>query len=405
MKKRIVLLLAVAVLTATFFGASLKVWTVYKEDMAAYQALTLSIEQFEANTGHSVDIVSIPDQTDMDSKMQIAAPTGMGPDVIATMPHDIIGKWANQGILLALNGKADMEPFFDSTIRAITYEGKMYGFPLSVESVGLVYNKAFVLTAPQTFEEMIPVMERMEQDGLYGLVFPSAEPYHMYGILSGFGGYIFGWENDAYNVQDIGMNNEGANEAIAYLKSFFERGLFPDSMRDRNTQHGFSTGTFEQGKAAFQINGPWVLAGLDAAGMDYGVAPIPVLPNGEYPHPFLGVQFIGISAYSKNTPAAIALAEFLTGKEQMASYALQTTLTPTRQDVLEDARIAQNEMIGAWAQQASLGTPMPNIPEMSAVWSAWSDALQVIYFDRGTISETLDELAETISEKIQIMRK
>lgn len=399
------LLISLLVVSVGFSAKTLKVWTVYKPEMASYQSLSEIIKNFEAVEGISVELVSIPDQTDMDTKMQMAAPAGMGPDVIATMPHDIIGKWANQGLLMSFEGGKAFETFFDSTKQAVTYGGKMYGYPLSVESVGLVYNKAFVNEAPETFEDVIAIIEKYENTDVYGLVFPAAEPYHMYGILKGFGGYIFGWKNNEYDVYDIGMGSEGAVQAISYLKSFFDKGYFPDAMRDRSSQHGFSTGTFEEGKAALQINGPWVTTNLESLGIDYGVSVIPMLPNGEYPQPFLGVQFVGVSDYSNQKEEAVKLAEFITSKENMIEYALETQLTPTRKDVLESEAVQSDVMISAWARQAELGNPMPNIPEMSSVWSAWSDALQIIYFDKAPLQETLEELSETIKEKIEIMRK
>src|SRR6056297_3361481 len=405
--KKIVLALLLSLLVVSFcFSANtLKVWTVYKPEMASYKALETIINEFENLEGITVELVSIPDQTDMDTKMQMAAPAGMGPDVIATMPHDIIGKWANQGLLMGFEGLEGFDVFFDSTKRAVTYEGKVYGYPLSVESVGLVYNKAFVERAPETFDDVVTIIETYQGTDIYGLVFPAAEPYHMYGILKGFGGYIFGWDNNEFDVYDIGMGSEGAIKAMKYLKSFFDNGEFPDAMRDRSSQHGFSTGTFEEGKAALQINGPWVTTNLQSLGIEYGVSVIPMLPNGEYPQPFLGVQFVGISEYSNNKEEAMKLAEFITSKENMIEYALETQLTPTRKDVLASEEVQTDVMISAWARQAELGNPMPNIPEMSSVWSAWSDALQIIYFDKAPIKDTLTQLSETIKEKIEIMRK
>jgi arabinogalactan oligomer/maltooligosaccharide transport system substrate-binding protein len=288
---------------------------------------------------------------------------------------------------------------------AVTYNGKPYGIPLSVESVGLVYNKALVEKAPETFDEVLDIIEQYENSDTYGLVFPAAEPYHMYGILKGFGGYIFGWKDDQYDVYDIGMNNEGAVEAVNYLKSFFDNGYFPESMRDRSSQHAFSTGTFEQGKAALQINGPWVIANLEKLGIDYGISVIPMLPNGEYPQPFLGVQFVGINNYSSNKEAALKLAEYITSKSNMAQFALDTHLTPTRSDVLETEDVKSNEQISAWARQAELGNPMPNIPEMSSVWSVWSDALQIVYLGKENAEDTMQQLSDAITEKIEIMRK
>ena len=46
--------------------------------------------------------------------------------------------------------------------------------------------------------------------------------------------------------------------------------------------HIYNTVTtlFTEGKAASTIGGPWLVPGIKEAGIDLGIAPMPVLPNG-----------------------------------------------------------------------------------------------------------------------------
>ncbi len=42
------------------------------------------------------------------------------------------------------------------------------------------------------------------------------------------------------------------------------------------------------------------------------------------------------------------------------------------------------------------GTPMPNIPEMAAVWDAWTDAIDLVFNDELTAEEALEDAVEAI---------
>ena len=45
-------------------------------------------------------------------------------------------------------------------------------------------------------------------------------------------------------------------------------------------------GLFQEGKVASTMDGPWAYQALDDAGIDFGVTPLPKLPNGKYPTDF-----------------------------------------------------------------------------------------------------------------------
>lgn len=53
---------------------------------------------------------------------------------------------------------------------------------------------------------------------------------------------------------------------------------------------------FKEGKAAAVISGPWALGDYAKSGVDYGVAPLPILPNGQAMRPFYGAKGYVISS-------------------------------------------------------------------------------------------------------------
>jgi arabinogalactan oligomer/maltooligosaccharide transport system substrate-binding protein len=48
------------------------------------------------------------------------------------------------------------------------------------------------------------------------------------------------------------------------------------------------------------INGPWAFQPYEAAGINYGVAPLPNLPDGKPMSSFLGVKGYVVSTWSKD---------------------------------------------------------------------------------------------------------
>ena len=62
------------------------------------------------------------------------------------------------------------------------------------------------------------------------------------------------------------------------------------------TNYDIMDGKFGSGKAAMIINGPWGVQNYVAKKINFGVAPLPTLPNGKAPTPFVGVQMLGVNS-------------------------------------------------------------------------------------------------------------
>ncbi|WP_153048105.1 extracellular solute-binding protein, partial [Streptococcus suis] len=101
--------------------------------------------------------------------------------------------------------------------------------------------------------------------------------YYAYGLLSGYGGYVFG-ENGT-DPKDIGLANDGAIKAIEYAKTWYEK--WPQGLQDASAAGNLIQTQFTEGKTAVIIDGPWKASALKDAGVNYGVATIPTLADGK----------------------------------------------------------------------------------------------------------------------------
>ena len=83
-------------------------------------------------------------------KFQAAAAAGKGPDIFC-WPHDRVGEWAKSGLIVPIKPTKKIRDEIDeSAWKAFTYQGKVWGYPLAIEAVGLIYNRALVKTPPAT---------------------------------------------------------------------------------------------------------------------------------------------------------------------------------------------------------------------------------------------------------------
>jgi len=89
----------------------------------------------------------------------------------------------------------------------------------------------------------------------------------------------------------------------------------------------------------------------------------------------------------------------------MLKFALETNRVVARKSVIDSQEIKSNPLISGWSQQAVYGEPMPNIPEMSVVWTAWKDSLPLMYSGKQDIQKTLDELVEVLHNKLKMMQE
>ena len=142
------------------------------------------------------------------------------------------------------------------------------------------------------------------------------------------------------------------------------------------------TTLFNEGKAQAIIGGPWLVAGIRAAGIDLGVASLSdmTLPNGEPLAPFSGVQGIGVmkvAAEEKGDAIALAL-EALASPEVGVALAKAGGCAPANSLAYDDPDVAADEIIMAIEHTADTAQPMPNAAEMNVMWGPVDSMLAAV---------------------------
>ncbi|HZG85036.1 maltose ABC transporter substrate-binding protein [Paenibacillus sp.] len=335
--------------------------------------------------------------TDVPTKLQTDGPAGLGGDVFLA-PHDHTGSMVAAGLVLE-NFFPDeyREAALEAAVNGTSVDGKLYGYPVSIETYALFYNKDLVQQPPATWEELIEQAKAFNDPAAqkYGFMYEAGNFYYNYALIGGYGGYVFGGGNT--DPQDIGLNTEGAVKAGELMKRL-QSEVLPLKVED--ITYDVKQSLFNEGKLLFNIDGPWALANHRGAGVNFGVAPLPKLDNGQSPTSFSGVKQYLVNAYTKYPNAASLYAKFATSDEMLLKRYEMTGQIPARKTLLENETLKKDEIAMAFLTQANEAVPMPNIPEMALVWGPMATALTAIWNGLEEPKPALDAAVQQIKDAI-----
>lgn len=377
-------------------GAQLLVWESKGPELDYLKAVA---EQFEKDYGVKVKVEPVP-AIDSVKKLTTDGPAGIGADVFSA-PHDHLGNAVMAGLVLendVFDEKAKNE-YMASAIEGVSNNGALYGFPTAIDTYALFYNKSLLPTAPKTYEEIVKFAATYNdpKNKKYAFMWNVGQLYQTYSFLAGYGGYVFG--NNGTDANDIGLNNEKSVEGAKYVQSLKQ--ILPLNTNDINDN--IITGFFQEGKTAAVINGPWLQSSLTQVGFEYGVAPLPLLPNGEHPKSFSGIRGLYVNSYTKYPAAAKLFASYATSKPNLSKRFEMTKQLPPRKDLMDDPIITKDANASAFLEQAKYSTPMPSIPEMGNVWVPAGTALASLWNDKldpGTaLNSAVDQIKTAIKTK------
>ncbi|RKX54421.1 MAG: maltose/maltodextrin ABC transporter substrate-binding protein MalE [Thermotoga sp.] len=398
MKKLLVILVCFTVLLGTVILASeagkLLIWT----DEVRKPTIENLGKQFTKLYGVPVTVQEMS-FGDIRDKLGVAGPAGKGPDLIIGA-HDWLGQLVVSGLLEPLEFMQEMKgKFVKTAVDAFTYGGKIYGLPFATEAIGLIYNKDLVPTPPKTFKELEAIAKKLThpEKKEYGFITQASQPdpYHSFPFFTAYGGYIFGKNPDGtLNPCDIGLDTKGAVKGAYLLLSLIKKGLVPEGI-DYQTM----TSLFNAGKIGMILTGPWAVGGAVKSGINVGVAKIPTV-DGNTPRPFVGVQGFMMSNFSKNKAlAAFFLKDYVATKDTMLALYKADPRAPAFKPAL--TAVAQDPIVKGFAENIAVGIPMPSIPQMSAVWTAWANAISLFCTQKEAPEKALSDAVISIKKTIK----
>jgi len=212
-----------------------------------------------------------------------------GPDIILGA-NDWVPTGAKNGKLAPITLPASVKARFTANqLFDLSYKGNLYGVPLDINNVGMVYNENLVKNAPKTLGEMVSYYKANKtKKGLAaGLcIAGGGTSWGAHSVLSALGGSAYRMKNGAVDTSKDPINPaELAKNIKTYLLDADGKsnGFFPAT--DTGCKDNYLAG-----KVPFAIIGNWEWQDYMEQGFQMNLMPVPGVKAGTY-----GTMFASVS--------------------------------------------------------------------------------------------------------------
>ena len=313
--------------------------------------------------------------------------------------HDKIGVYAEMGVIAPITDFVDVSEqagYVPITVRGATYKGKVYQMPLYFETLLFMYNKKYMKEAdiPATTEQLYSYMERKTKYGHYGFVEQHSTPYYAAGWIHGFGGSL---------ITDAGvpcLDSAEVKAALAYHKKFVD--YMPGE-----TEYATVNTLFTEGMAHATIAGPWFVPTVRAAGINVGIAPMPIVDETGLPlAPYSGIQGLHVLKVqaAQKKDAIVKVLQTLMQPEVSVKLAKVSGCAPAVESCYTLEEVTSDPLIMAMKQTAETAIPMPNIPEMDVMWTVTGNLLTNVNMNGQDIEPASAAAQKKALELIEAMK-
>lgn len=379
MKKIVLVLMALALVAGSVFAApskkvTLKVWESQGPEEKFIKQAIKDYRKVDRNVKFIYEPVG---SVDADGKIMLDGPAGVGADVFV-VPHDHMGSLVIGGHIL--ENTMDMSAFVPAAVIGASYGGKVYGYPLAVETYALFYNKDIIPNPPKTWEEVFEFAKTWtdKSKNKYAIAWPVTDAYYDFLFYAGYGAQLFGPNGD-----DRHQHNLNSPEAVKGVQFFQQVRKQILDVPSGDMTGDFVKSSFQEGTIPMVLGGPWDIAVYKEAGVNFGITTLPILPGAkDVPASFSGVRLAVVSAYSENPEQAKKFAEFLVSREELIKRFDITGQIPPRKDITVEDEWSQGILA-----QSQYAIPMPKITQIGTYWSAMGAAFANVWDGADPVDE------------------
>ena len=246
--------------------------------------------------GYTVKIVSFSNFDALKEAIDKATDAS-GPDIVVGA-NDWVPTLAKNGKLAPLTVTAAVKARFNPTqFLDLTYKKKLYGVPVDINNVAMIYNTDLTKTAPKTFGDMVDVYKSLKTSkGLKA------------GLCIAGGGMSWG-AHSVFSALGADAFRYNSRDEIIYGRGFTPT-VFGNNVRkylmDGKKSNGFFPATdtgckdnFLAGKVPYAVIGNWDWEDYTAKGFTMNLMPVPGVEAGTY-----GKMFGSVSGALLTTFAA-----------------------------------------------------------------------------------------------------
>jgi arabinogalactan oligomer/maltooligosaccharide transport system substrate-binding protein len=286
-----------------------------------------------------------------------------GPDIVVGA-NDWVPTLAKNGKLAPLTLTASQKARFSSSqFYDLSYKKKLYGIPVDVNNVAMIYNTKLVTSAPKTFGDMVDYYKsnKTSKSLKAGLcVAGGGMSWGAHSVFSALGAdaYYFNADGRINKYKTFNPNTFGSNVRKFLMDGGKSNGFFPAS--DAGCKDNFLAGT-----VPFAIIGNWEWNDYKTKGFDMNLMPVPGVNASNPGKAFGSVSGALLTSFASSRGVEAAakslLVDFFGSTAGQVAYQKIEKRPPAEKGAATDASVTDGQKgFGASAAAAS-------IPQVGAI--------------------------------------
>ena len=350
--------------------------------------------------------VSVADWDSYWPKLQTDLAAGNAPDVFL-MDGPLYPDYQTRDQLLNLTPFITKDNFDTSQLVDLAVQdfrapdGNLYGLPRDLNTIALFYNKTMFDTAGLPYPDetwdwnkLVEVATKLTltsggKTSQWGFYTETSDMENYWASLV----WQAGGDILSADKKTVVVNSDQAAAGIQFLQDL----IYKDKVMAQPVAGG-SGDMFENGQAAMEANGSWLVPTHEAAGLSFGVAPLPKGPAGQA----TSVNPSGVVAY-KGTKSPDAAWEFIkcyTGPELQSMVASLKASMPANKQVLTDQYATSFDGGKVFADALSYAHLKPSFAGYDEFTTTLQDELDSKVFNDNTMTAkaALDEVTPALQK-------
>lgn len=248
--------------------------------------------------------------------------------------------------------------FFPSTLRQLTFDGKVYGLPWTAQMFGFYVNdkimKDLGLTPPETWDDLLAMTPKIKEAGYVPLAWGNSAknvcPDFMLPIVAQYGGDVYAL--DALTDPSVSWDSEPVIKAFTLVQKLAQAGVFVDGINGVSESDGQQIAF--QGKAAMLFSLSSVAASMATSAPpewndNVSVSKFPALTKDgvHYASDGTGSAWV-LNANSPNKDLAVEFVKYMYSDDvyDKATAGLQSL--PSRPSALDQVTIPAVKTMADW---------------------------------------------------------
>ena len=406
LKKPLLVLAAGTLFSTIALGKATEI-TLWEQMEPAVRPTYIKIvdEFMKKNPDVKVNVVHYSNE-DLRTQFQNASLAGQGPDIVYG-PNDNIGIFMVSDLIKPIDkvvSKDLIQKFNEGALKSGMYDNQLYLLPEFLgNQIALLYNKDMVANAPKNWEEFLKIAQanravdaKDKANSKYGFLYNEKEPFWFVGFYNGFGGEIFDSKNNP------NLDNQAMVDALTFVRDI--RAKY--DLGEAGMDYDIASQLFKQKKATMILNGAWSWKEYEDAGINLGVAPMPIPSKNGYALFTNASKGYSLSENTsdKKTEALNKFFDYIFSPEINAEISLNQSQAPGIEAARELPQVKNDKLMQDSIETIKYTVPMPVVPEMRAIWDAMRPNLEAVLNGKMTPEDAAKKMQKDAVDGIKIIK-